>query len=1194
MSNQCTCGCCSGVSAHTPAPTANRPGLDALVYRAGTYGSFFETMVARLSGHRLPAPPYAPGPHGERPLHGLTTRAADDPSIALLDAWAVVGDVLTFYQERIANEGYLRTATERRSLLELAKLIGYRPRPGVASSVYLAYELESGYDEDTPIPQGTRVQSVPLPGELPQSFETSAELIARSEWNQLAVRKTRPPQLTHARFADGGTLYLKGVTTNLKPNDPFLLEAEGRAELYRIHEVTPEPLADRTAVVLAPWRTIAAADDLELSAVRGVAQRFSDLAAFGVEETRLAQELRDRLIRPLIAPSASLTKGEVMALIDSQVLPQLRAERAGLNPTYTRIARWLDSLIPSLEEARRSAGATAATRPLSAAPAKRRAGSQVELIERLEIPASVQPANAQRLERSLSALYAPGSDAAAALVGTLRPEIRRAFYTGWQNQETTALPVAGYALRARAGVFGASAPPRVRTPGSEGGEIEYDEWELVLGQADPFVLTLQLQPQIDVEGVPIELAEEPGSFTLSLTLNNEMRSTGQLPLPLDNPVELVFRHARATITVNRDGPYRVWIAITDAAGQETDRLMIRFDLPQGSVGVFGEAAQITSVNVESAGEEEAGLDLPVEIAVSGRLITPPREQPPAGQPVEQVSVLHLDAPNDKILPGSWVVVERPEARGVTPALVVAQALAVREGARAGYGIAGKTTRLDLDAPWLAAGDDFATLRGAAVYAQSERLELAEEPIPEDVAGGAIELARLYDGLTSGRWLIVSGERTDIPGASGVPAAELVMLAGVTQLQDATGRPYTRLDLATDLAYRYRRDTLVIYGNVVHATHGETRQEVLGSGDGSKAFQRFELRQSPLTFVAAPTPDGAQITLVVRVNDIQWHEAGGMALLGPNDRGFVTSTDDEQRTAVIFGNGERGARLPTGIENIRATYRVGIGKAGNVAAGQITLLATRPLGVKGVVNPLPATGGADREGPDAIRANAPLAVTALDRLVSVQDYADFARTFAGIGKAVATLVPGRSRPFVHLTIAGADDIPIAETSDLYRNLREALRRLGEPDMPVRIALRERVVLVISAGVQLHPDYLWEAVEPQIRARLLEAFGFAQRDLGQDALLSEALAAIQSVPGVVYADVDTFGGVSEKVTLPSGNTRTRTPDEFAAAVRALAAQQRPDERVVASLTAGSGENVRPAQLAVLLPDAPDTLLLRRLPA
>ena len=53
-------------------------------------------------------------------LSALTTRESDDPAIALLDAWAVAGDVLTFYQERIANEGYLRTATERRSIRELA------------------------------------------------------------------------------------------------------------------------------------------------------------------------------------------------------------------------------------------------------------------------------------------------------------------------------------------------------------------------------------------------------------------------------------------------------------------------------------------------------------------------------------------------------------------------------------------------------------------------------------------------------------------------------------------------------------------------------------------------------------------------------------------------------------------------------------------------------------------------------------------------------------------------------------------------------------------------------------------------------------------------------------------------------------------------------------------------------------------
>lgn len=68
---------------------------------------------------------------GPYPLRKLTSREADDATIALLDAWATVADVLTFYQERIANEGYLRTATERRSVLELARLVGYQPRPGV-------------------------------------------------------------------------------------------------------------------------------------------------------------------------------------------------------------------------------------------------------------------------------------------------------------------------------------------------------------------------------------------------------------------------------------------------------------------------------------------------------------------------------------------------------------------------------------------------------------------------------------------------------------------------------------------------------------------------------------------------------------------------------------------------------------------------------------------------------------------------------------------------------------------------------------------------------------------------------------------------------------------------------------------------------------------------------------------------------
>src|SRR5829696_4852528 len=141
------CDCCEGPRAETPRSTANRPGLSKLDYRVGTHGTFFATMQARMSSQNNP------------PLAALKTRERSDPSIALLDAWAMVGDVLTFYQERIANEGYLRTATERRSVLELARLIGYTLRPGVAASVYLAYSLDKDA-APVEIPAGARVNSV--------------------------------------------------------------------------------------------------------------------------------------------------------------------------------------------------------------------------------------------------------------------------------------------------------------------------------------------------------------------------------------------------------------------------------------------------------------------------------------------------------------------------------------------------------------------------------------------------------------------------------------------------------------------------------------------------------------------------------------------------------------------------------------------------------------------------------------------------------------------------------------------------------------------------------------------------------------------------------------------------------------------------------------------------------------------------
>src|SRR5205807_7682331 len=263
-------------------------------------------------------------------------------------------------------------------------------------------------------------------------------------------------------------------------------------------------------------------------------------------------------------------------------------------------------------------------------------------------------------------------------------------------------------------------------------------------------------------------------------------------------------------------------------------------------------------------------------------------------------------------------------------------------------------------------------------------------------------------------------------------------------------------------------------------------------DGSQELQQFDLRQSPLTYLSAATPAGAASTLQVRINDVLWHETDNLVGLGAKDRRYITSTDDKDQTTVEFGNGKYGARLPTGVENVKAVYRTGIGKPGNVKARKITSVVTKPLGVKEVINPFPATGGADREDRDQARRNVPLAVKALDRLVSVEDYADFARTFAGIGKASSARLSDGRRQLVHLTIAGANNIPIDVESDLFQNLFQALRQLGDPFEPLEVALCEVLLLTITANVRLLPDYEWEAVEPVLRATVLDAFGFEQRE------------------------------------------------------------------------------------------------------
>lgn len=1212
----CACGCCEGTEPLTPQSIANRPGLDALSYRVGTYGSFLETMKARLSSQALLA---------------LTTREENDASIALLDSWAVVGDVLSFYQERIANEGYLRTATERRSVLELARLVGYSPRPGVAASTYLAYTLDPG--PETVIPAGAAARSVPGPGELPQTFETSEDLVARAEWNILQVRLTRPqqpgnltPEQEEGQLPKTPALYFKGITTNLKPNDPLLIFS-GRPdpELFRALTVTPDAVNDRTRVEVNLWwqpplfhpemaRGPASESSLSAETLRETLERASDLETLKISRGALAREVLSHLEPLKAALDAEAGEPELRAAIE-EALPKLRESHAtAVERKANRVEPWVSGLMADLEGAATEQGGERSTADpgLEMAATSDNGGtggvgsqttSLTSLLGSLGKPAKPQPRSSAHLERDPQKLFGLQSDLPARMLAVAKPELRDGLYKAWANLPATEPPrLKVCALRTRAAVFGHNAP-REPVRNAAGVIIDTKEWDLeqrTETSGETFHLTLR--PILDTPGLRLGVAVTIGSVALAeqtfpspnptpvlqkdqvFTINHPLETISFKVIEVPSfagsslPFRFEFRFVKRSAVVTLRGSF------SNVGGGVTERLAAT-STHSGEVATnyFFQVAGIAAGNAASfsSGPVVSGELTTIEVTgtVQGSLDG------------EDDDVLYLDNSYPQVKPDGWIVLERPDSNLSDTPLVIATARTVKDVSRAAYGVSGKSTGVELSKSWLQFNepqpDTFAVIRGTAVYAQCEELELVDEPIAEALCGGEIELAQLYDGLQPGRWLVVSGERADLTDAngnpvavSGVPAAELMMVAGVEQrLLEEEGQAlpgesfHTTLTLAKPLQYCYRRDTVKVYGNVAHATHGETRFEVLGSGDAAKPYQSFTLKQPPLTYVSAPTPSGIESTLQPRVNDVLWHQATCPAGLGPADRIYFVRIDDGGQTTVIFGDGKRGARLPTGTENVRAAYRSGIGKGGNLKAGQISQLATRPLGVKDVINPIPATGGASAESRDQARRNAPLAVMALDRLVSTQDYADFARTFAGVGKTSATRITDGRVELVHVTIAGEDDIPIREDSDLFVNLEAALRLFGDPRQPLRLALRQRSFLVVQADVKVLPDYLWDKVEPKIRAAMVEAFGFARRDLGEDALLSEVYRTIQGIAGVDYVDVNLFA--------------SRDPENLE---EELDLVDQPKKRLRADLARIEGGEILPAQLLYLSPEVPDTLILK----
>ncbi|HKG14849.1 MAG TPA: hypothetical protein VKB12_16095, partial [Pyrinomonadaceae bacterium] len=771
-----SCGCCEGTERVTPVSNENRPGLSALVYRAGTHATFLETMLARLTTMSLPAPVGDEvQSEGPRPLLALKTRDADDASVAFLDAWATVADVLTFYQERIANEGYLRTATERRSVTELANLVGYRPRPGVSASTHLAYTLED--KAEVTIHAGAKAASTPGPGELPQTFETAEDLYARAEWNVLVPRQTRPQPLDRLRQG-AWPLYLKGTSTNLKPNDPVLIDfglAPDSVALFRAVKVEPDDAAKRTKVTLRLWTDSGLAapsppnggqiPPAPIATLKDIAARYRATEEFGVNaNTATAGRVLDQVDTLTENIDSGLTNDELRQRLE-KVLPQLREEhRLAREGGYTKLEPWIGGLVEELTALLSQlpapapssgvsntalmtlpSGTSSTTPSLNAAAAasnttqtsasKSSLSNVAQLLGALTKEPSSQPRSRQQLTKSVAEAFSATSDNLPRLLGAFSPALGRAIYSAWANVPVTRRsPAAVFVLRTRASAFGNNALPFQERDGRGVPVGDPQEWTLFkpAGQTPSthFVIRLSSRPDPNNDASTLTI------FNVEVEGPNDVNGQATEERPF-GPVEFDM-----TLKEDNGTPVDVvHVKVTNNASAVNQSAIVwTFDFRDRDIFVTITAVGAT-LTANSAGSDATELSIPISFTTGQGVIRVEGDAHMAAgsTPTETPYAVSLDATYNKILPGSWAVIERPPAASANapadapPVLVFQRVARASEVSRTDYGVTAKGTRLQLDTSrsgWIppAGGDDFKVVRRANLFVESEQLELAEEPI----------------------------------------------------------------------------------------------------------------------------------------------------------------------------------------------------------------------------------------------------------------------------------------------------------------------------------------------------------------------------------------------------------------------------------------------------------------------------------
>lgn len=242
--------------------------------------------------------------------------------------------------------------------------------------------------------------------------------------------------------------------------------------------------------------------------------------------------------------------------------------------------------------------------------------------------------------------------------------------------------------------------------------------------------------------------------------------------------------------------------------------------------------------------------------------------------------------------------------------------------------------------------------------------------------------------------------------------------------------------------------------------------------------------------------------------------------------FVVETELDGIARLRFGDGILG-KAPASKATLRATYRTGNGRAGNIGADTLKCMVTPLSGIEQVRNPIAARGGADPESMEQIRQFAPQAFRTQERAVTEADYAEVARRHPEVQQAAARFRWTGSWQTVFVTVdrKGGRDVD-ADFEDEMRRFLGRFRLAGydlEINAPVFVPLDIGVLVCVAPGF----------FGSDVKQTLLDIFstrdlsggqrGFFHPDnfsFGQPVYLSRIYETAMAVNGVASVEVTRF--------------------------------------------------------------------------